>query len=51
MKIYIVVNTQRRGKEAIQQVFTNRIKALKYVEKWEALGQTGLEAYIFEVGK
>jgi len=50
LKIYIVVDTHGRGKQAIQQVFTNRIKALKYIEKWEALGQTGLEVYMFETG-
>ena len=48
MKIYIVVNSQRRGKEAIQAVFTNQIKALKYVEKWKAIGQQGLQAYVFK---
>ena len=49
MKVYIVVNSQRRGKEAIQAVFTNQIKAQNYVNKWKAIGQWGLEAYVFYV--
>jgi len=48
MKVYIVVNSKKCGKEAIQVVFTNQIRALKYIEKWKALGQQGLEAYVFE---
>lgn len=48
MKVYIVV-VPKRGKEAIQAVFTNQIKALEYVKKWKAIGQWGLEAYVFYV--
>ncbi len=48
MKVYIVVDSKRCGKEAIQAVFTNQIRALKYVEKWKAIGLQGLGAYVFE---
>ena len=49
MKVYIIINCYKQGREAVQQVFTDHIKAVEYLKKWKALGLRGLEAYAVEV--